>query len=73
MMMLMMIMMMMISSTSAKGDEAFAKRKAGMHKNELNEQLKVRDIASSVHLFCTVLYRSTLTPGGTSGARRRRS
>ena len=28
------------SSTSAKGDEAFAKRKAGMHKNELNEQLK---------------------------------
>lgn len=28
------------SSTSAKGDEAFAKRKAGMQKNELNEQLK---------------------------------
>merc|ERR1712130_922389 len=28
------------SQTSAKGDEAFAKRKAGMQKNELNEQLK---------------------------------
>lgn len=28
------------SQTSMKGDEAFAKRKAGMHKNELNEQLK---------------------------------
>ena len=28
------------SSCSMKGDEAFAKRKAGMHKNELNEQLK---------------------------------
>merc|ERR1711862_931751 len=28
------------SQISAKGDEAFAKRKAGMQKNELNEQLK---------------------------------
>merc|ERR1712045_701406 len=28
------------SQTSMKGDEAFAKRKAGLHKNELNEQLK---------------------------------
>jgi len=28
------------SNTSAKGDEAFAKRKAGMQKNELNEQLR---------------------------------
>merc|ERR1719228_300628 len=28
------------SQTSMKGDEAFAKRKAGMQKNELNEQLK---------------------------------
>jgi len=28
------------SQTSAKGDEAFAKRKAGMQKNELNEQLR---------------------------------
>jgi len=28
------------SQTSMKGDEAFAKRKAGVHKNELNEQLK---------------------------------
>ena len=28
------------SQTSMKGDEAFAKRKAGLQKNELNEQLK---------------------------------
>merc|ERR1711970_80167 len=28
------------SQTSMKGDEAFAKRKAGVQKNELNEQLK---------------------------------
>merc|ERR1719402_1630858 len=28
------------SQTSMKGDEAFAKRKQGMQKNELNEQLK---------------------------------
>merc|ERR1739849_48973 len=28
------------SSTSMKGDEAFAKRKAGMDKNSLNESLK---------------------------------
>jgi len=28
------------SQTSMKGDEAFAKRKSGIHKNELNEQLK---------------------------------
>merc|ERR1711990_636353 len=28
------------SNTSAKGDEAFAKRKQGVQKNELNEQLK---------------------------------
>merc|ERR1712112_100322 len=28
------------SNTSMKGDEAFAKRKAGMQKNELNQQLK---------------------------------
>merc|ERR1712025_1146898 len=28
------------SNTSMKGDEAFAKKKAGLHKNELNEQLK---------------------------------
>jgi len=29
-----------MSNTSMKGDEAFAKRKAGVQKNELNEQLK---------------------------------
>ena len=29
-----------MSNTSAKGDEAFAKRKQGVQKNELNEQLK---------------------------------
>merc|ERR1712243_226971 len=29
-----------MSNTSIKGDEAFAKRKAGVQKNELNEQLK---------------------------------
>merc|ERR1712032_719615 len=28
------------SNTSMKGDEAFAKRKQGVQKNELNEQLK---------------------------------
>merc|ERR1712030_171753 len=28
------------SQASMKGDEAFAKRKAGVQKNELNEQLK---------------------------------
>jgi len=28
------------SNTSMKGDEAFARKKAGLHKNELNEQLK---------------------------------
>merc|ERR1712025_1259616 len=29
-----------MSNTSMKGDEAFAKRKQGVQKNELNEQLK---------------------------------
>merc|ERR1712059_218310 len=29
-----------MSNTSMKGDEAFAKRKQGLQKNELNEQLK---------------------------------
>merc|ERR1712179_101028 len=29
-----------MSNTSMKGDEAFAKRKAGVQKNELNKQLK---------------------------------
>ena len=58
------------SQTSMKGDEAFAKRKAGLQKNELNEQLKdyisqwrderskevnIESVAGKFHCNCLVI------------------